>query len=300
MNKNKVMYMAGIIMSLTAIVLGIVRVAIKTNNTKQNVLETINSINRMTNEENKIANFVGNIEVKKESTDGEEKNETKSQDKMVQTSIETKKSSKKVIVIDPGHQTKGNSEKEPIGPGATETKAKVTGGATGVATGKTEYQLNLEVALKLKSALENKGYSVIMTRTENNVNISNSERAQIANNANAAAFIRIHANSIDDSSVKGALTMCQTSNNKYNGVIAEQSYKLSKAVLENFVAETGAVNKGVTRTDTMSGINWCTVPTTIVEMGFMSNQEEDKLMITEEYQNKMVNGMVNGIEQYLN
>ena len=302
MNKNKVMYTAGIIMSLTAIVLGIVRVAIKTNNTKQNVLETINSINRMTNEENKIANFVGNIEVKKESTDGEEKNETKSQDKMVQTSIETKKSSKKVIVIDPGHQTKGNSEKEPIGPGATETKtkAKVTGGATGVATGKTEYQLNLEVALKLKSALENKGYSVIMTRTENNVNISNSERAQIANNANAAAFIRIHANSIDDSSVKGALTMCQTSNNKYNGVIAEQSYKLSKAVLENFVAETGAVNKGVTRTDTMSGINWCTVPTTIVEMGFMSNQEEDKLMITEEYQNKMVNGMVKGIEQYLN
>lgn len=204
----------------------------------------------------------------------------------------------KVIVIDPGHQVKANSEKEPIGPGASQTKAKVTGGATGVATGKTEYQLNLEVSLKLKTALENKGYTVIMTRATNDVNLSNSERAQIANNANAAAFIRIHANSVDTSSVKGVLTMCQTASNPYNGNLAAQSYSLSKAVLDNFVSETGAVNKGVTRTDDMSGINWCKVPTTIVEMGFMSNPEEDKLMATDEYQNKMVNGIVKGIEQF--
>lgn len=206
----------------------------------------------------------------------------------------------KVIVIDPGHQTKANSEKEPIGPGASQTKAKVTGGATGVATGKTEYQLNLEVSLKLKAALEQKGYKVIMTRTTNNVNMSNSERAQIANNANAAVFIRIHANSVDTSTVKGVLTMCQTANNPYNGDLASQSYSLSKAVLDNFVSETGAVSKGVTRTDDMSGINWCKVPTTIVEMGFMSNPEEDRLMATDDYQNKMVNGIVKGIEQYLN
>lgn len=206
----------------------------------------------------------------------------------------------KVIVIDPGHQTKSNSEKEPIGPGASQTKAKVTGGATGVATGKTEYQLNLEVSLKLKAVLEQKGYKVIMTRTTNDVNLSNSERAQIANNANAAAFIRIHANSVDSGSVKGVLTMCQTANNPYNGNLASQSYSLSKAVLDNFVSETGAINKGVTRTDDMSGINWCTVPTTIVEMGFMSNSEEDRLMATDDYQNKMVSGIVKGIEQFLN
>lgn len=209
-------------------------------------------------------------------------------------------SSEKVIVIDPGHQVKANSEKEPIGPGASQTKAKVTGGATGVATGKTEYQLNLEVSLKLKNALEQKGYEVIMTRTTNDVNLSNSERAQIANKANAAAFIRIHANSVDTSSVKGVLTMCQTANNPYNGNLASQSYSLSKAVLDNFVSETGAVNKGVTRTDDMSGINWCKVPTTIVEMGFMSNPEEDRLMATDDYQNKMVSGIVKGIEQFLN
>ena len=212
---------------------------------------------------------------------------------------EKRATNKRVICIDPGHQTRGNSAKEPIGPGATETKAKVTGGATGVATGQTEYQLNLDVSLKLRDALESKGYTVIMTRTTNNVDMSNSERAKIANDANAAAFIRIHANSIDSSSVKGVLTMCQTSSNPYNGNLASESYRLSKAVLDNFIKETGAVNKGVTRTDTMSGINWCTVPTTIVEMGFLSNPEEDRLMATEDYQNKMVKGIVEGIEQYL-
>ena len=205
----------------------------------------------------------------------------------------------KVIAIDPGHQIKGDSSKEPIGPGATETKAKVTGGATGVATKQTEYELNLKVALLLQKKLQEKGYTVVMTRTSHNVNISNRERADIANNANAAAFIRIHANSLNNSSVKGILTMCQTANNPYNGNLANASYKLSKSVLDNVIKTTGGINKGVTRTDTMSGINWCKVPTTIIEMGFLSNPEEDRLMATPSYQEKIVDGIVNGIEEFL-
>lgn len=206
----------------------------------------------------------------------------------------------KTIVIDPGHQSKANNEKEPIGPGATQTKAKVTGGTTGIVTKQTEYDLNLKVSKKLKAALEAKGYNVIMTRSTNDVNLSNSERAQIANNANADVFIRIHGNSVDNQSVKGALTMCQTSSNKYNGNLASKSYALSKAVIDEFCNATNAVNKGVTRTDEMSGINWCKVPTTILEMGFMSNPEEDKNLANDEYQNKIVIGIVNGIEKYLN
>ena len=212
----------------------------------------------------------------------------------------TETSDKKTIVIDAGHQAKGNNEKEPIGPGASETKAKVTDGATGVSTGQKESELNLKVSQMLEQELTKKGYNVIMTRTEENVNMSNSERAQIANNANATAFIRIHANSADSSSAKGALTMCQTSQNKYNGNLADKSYSLSKSIVNNVAKATGTQNRGVTRTDDMSGINWCKVPVTIVEMGFLSNSDEDKLLADENYQKKIVNGIINGLEEYLN
>lgn len=204
-----------------------------------------------------------------------------------------------VVCIDPGHQSRGNSAHEPIGPGASTTKAKVTGGTTGVTTGIPEYQLTLDVGLMLQKELESRGYQVIMTRTSNNVNISNSERAAVANNAGADAFIRIHANGGGASS-QGALTMCQTAKNPFNANLYNESYALSQAVLKNFVAATGAKNLGVSRVDNMSGINWCQVPVTIIEMGFMSNAAEDRNMADPSYRQKMVLGMANGIDEYLN
>lgn len=203
-----------------------------------------------------------------------------------------------LVVIDPGHQAKGNYDKEPVGPGASEMKAKVSSGTQGVVTRLEEYKLTLALALKLEQELLARGYEVLLTRRTHDVDISNAQRAQMANEAKADAFIRIHGNAVDDPNVHGALTMCQTKKNPYNGELYQQSRALSEAVLDGLVASAQCRKRSILESDTMSGINWCKVPTTIVEAGFMSNPQEDQLMSTEEYQNKLAVGMANGIDAY--
>lgn len=209
------------------------------------------------------------------------------------------KETEKVIVIDAGHQAKGNAEKESIGPGAKDSKAKVSSGTQGIKTKVPEYKVNLSISLKLEKLLTDMGYKVIMIRTTDDVNIPNSERAAIANENNADVFVRIHCNGSENHSISGALTMCQTKDNPYCGAdLYQYSRDLSESILLEMCEATGAKNQGIMETDTMSGINWCKVPVTIVEMGYMTNEKEDELLVTDQYQEQLAQGIANGIQKY--
>ena len=206
---------------------------------------------------------------------------------------------KEKICIDPGHQLKGNSETEEIAPGSSQKKAKVADGAIGTATKKNEYELTLEIGLKLRDILKNRGYEVFITRETNNVNISNKERALMTNKAGCTVYIRLHADSSENSKTNGVSMLTSSSKNPYTKNIQKSSEDFSKIVLSEYVKTTGFNNRGISYRDDLTGTNWSTITNTLIEMGFLSNPEEDKKMSMPEFQNTMAEGIANGIEKYL-
>jgi N-acetylmuramoyl-L-alanine amidase len=199
-----------------------------------------------------------------------------------------------IIVIDPGHQEKADSSREPDGPNSKVMKPKTTSGATGISTKQPEYKLNLEVSLLLRDELKKRGFQVIMTRETNNVTISNRERAEMANMANADLLIRIHADGSPESSAHGISVLYPSPKVPY----AEEDKKIAAKVLEQMIKETKANSRGIVERSDLAGFNWSKVPTILVEMGFLSNVNEDKKMATASYQQSLASGMANGIEQY--
>ena len=209
------------------------------------------------------------------------------------------KSGQFVVVIDAGHQAKGSNKPEPIGPGAKETKPAVTSGATGSATKRPESLVNLEVSRRIQKELEARGVKVIMVRTSQDVNISNSQRAAVANKAGADLLLRIHCDDVGSGSVRGLMTMVPASN-RWTRPIVPMSAKAGKAIHSAALKATGAKNRGITPTSAMSGFNWSQVPAVIVEMGVMSNAEEDRKLSSPAYQAKLATGISNGVIAYLN
>ena len=178
---------------------------------------------------------------------------------------------KKLIVIDPGHGG--------IDPGS-------------VMDDTYEKDVNSEVALKLQSALDEAGYSVMMTRSEDE-SLSLLERAEFANEVGADLFVSLHQNSYgEDNSVNGIEVYY---NNSEKSIESEQIAQLIQAGL---ITETGAKDRGIRAYNGLVVTRETTMPSCLVEMGYMSNPIELSLMNSDSYQDKMVTGIVNGINQF--
>ena len=199
------------------------------------------------------------------------------------------------ICIDPGHQIKGNYNKEQCAPWSDDLKTKCTSGTTGNFTGVDEYIINLQIAEKIRNKLVDLGADVLMTRQSHEVDISNIERAKMANEYGADITLRIHCNSAASSTAEGIDLFVRGKGTGTQEYLAQsdKDYAIAADLLEYICNATGARKRYVHKTDDYTGINWCENTCIIIECGFLSNEKEDKLLNSAEYQDKIAEGIKN-------
>lgn len=198
-----------------------------------------------------------------------------------------------LIGIDPGHQGKANFNKEPVSPGSNVMKKKVSSGTQGRFTNVPEYQVTLDVGLLLRDLLEEHGATVIMTRETHDVDISNAERAQLFNDAKTDYALRLHCNGSENPDKYGAFMLVPTEN-----PYKQECDVAAQLLIDSFCEVTGAKNLGLTFRSDQTGFNWCERMIINIEMGHMTNEEEDHLLTSKEYQKKMAEGLLKGILSY--
>lgn len=205
----------------------------------------------------------------------------------------------KLICIDPGHcvtPLAGKGYTEQVSPLSKETKPLYSTGTQG--KNMTEEQLNLAVGLKLRDYLEDLGAEVIMTREVSEITITLQERCRIPNEAGADVCVRIHADGSTNTSVHGVSVLTPTGNLLGTPSIVDESTRLGQLMVDAVAQETGAKNRGIMPRSDMTGFNFSEIPTVLIEMGFMTNPEEDALLETDEYQNKIVAGIADSLLQW--
>ena len=198
------------------------------------------------------------------------------------------------IGIDPGHQLHHDSEKERSAPKGGKMKAKVAVGGRGKVSKTEEYVINLQVGLRMREELEMLGAEVKMTRTTHDVNISNKQRALMMNDFGADLVLRLHCNAWKSGKPNGISMMVSKS-----WAQPKESLRAAKLLMSRMLEATGASNRGISLTDYYTGNNWSTVPCILVEMGFLTNAREDRLLNSAEYQETLSHSMIDAICDYM-
>jgi N-acetylmuramoyl-L-alanine amidase len=207
---------------------------------------------------------------------------------------------RQLVVIDPGHDLRANSATEPIGPGSSTRKIKDGGGTHGVVSGIREAELNVRVALRLRALLEGAGVKVVMTRTRTaGTSIGNVARARIANRAGATLFLRIHADGSTDPAARGTHTLYPALRKGWTDDVYVASKRAARTVQGELRSALSFPDRGLQERSDFTGFNWADVPVVLVEMGFMTNPTEDRLLASVAYQRRAAVGLCRGTMRFL-
>lgn len=203
-----------------------------------------------------------------------------------------------VVCIDAGHGGGADLTLTPIGPGSSEMQYVEPGGTSGVATGRDEAEVTLEIAKLLQAKLEDAGIEVVMVREDNETVMSSEQRAAVANGSGADIFLRLHCDGSEDPSVNGFSTLVPA-HNEWTADIVDESARAAQIMHPIIVAETGARDAGIIERSDLAGFNFCDVPSVLFEMGFMSNPDEDAKLSDPAYQDTLAQAICDATIAYL-
>ncbi len=153
-----------------------------------------------------------------------------------------------------------------------------------------EKDITLPVTLRVAQLLREKGYNVILTRSED-VYVDLYDRCDIANNAKGDIFVSIHANASEvKPDFQGTFT--------YSYPNSVEGERLAGCIQRAVVAAAGSIDRGLLTNDYVV-LRETYMPAALLEMGFMSCHEELEMLVKPEYQEKIAQGTAKGIENYL-
>ena len=192
----------------------------------------------------------------------------------IETSVldNTRAEEERMIVIDPGH-----------------------GGVDGGCAfgGVLEKDINREIAWLVAKKLENKGYKVMLARQGDDY-VDKIDRVEAANRQNALLYVSIHQNSYEMNSISGIETWY------YADDETGESRRLAQFIQQETVSASGAVSRELVADTELCVLNKSNMPACLIETGFLSNKEERAKLCTEEYREQVAEGIVKGIELFLN
>ncbi|MCR5148836.1 MAG: N-acetylmuramoyl-L-alanine amidase [Eubacterium sp.] len=199
------------------------------------------------------------------------------------------------VFIDPAKQIKALSEEEAIAPDSDKKKPQMAASNIGVSTGNFEYELMLDLAVRLKAELTKRGFTVILSRDSSTVEISNRDRALMAASSKAEVYIKLQAGKAA-AETEGFMGFILPK--AKNAGLYDKSNRLCEDMLSFMTKGTGKSSRGIVKTDGLTSLNYCTVPAVVINTGFLSNEADDKALSDNNYQADLAKYMADGIEQY--